>query len=192
MFEIGRAVFEDAVARASFCCDLERCKGACCCIAGGRGAPLEDDEVLEIEKAYPVVRRYLSAESIKAIETSGLVEGRPGDFATTCIRERECVFVVFENGIARCSFEKAYEAGALDWRKPISCHLFPLRVRSFGQEFVRYEEIPECDAARERGAAEGVPLWRFLKEPLIRKFGETWYERLIAHCKGKAERLSET
>jgi hypothetical protein len=186
MFEIGRAVIEDDVGRAPFCCDLEQCKGACCYIAGGRGAPLEDDEVLEIQKAYPIVRHSLSESSIKTIETSGLVDGVQGDFATTCVDLRECVFVVFEEGVARCSFELAYEQGLLDWRKPISCHLFPIRIRTFGQDFLRYEEIPECEPGRERGNKGNVSLREFLKEPLVRKYGQAWYDRFIAHCNGKA------
>src|SRR5512146_2114708 len=105
MIVIGEAVIDDTVGHVSFCCDLLVCKGACCCISGGRGAPLEDEEVLEIEKAYPIVKQYLSEKSIRTIETSGLVDGRPGDHATMCVDQQECVYVYFDNGIAKCSFE---------------------------------------------------------------------------------------
>jgi len=188
MFIIGEAVIDDAVGHASFCCDLGTCKGACCAIAGGRGAPLEDDEVLEIEKAYPIVKAYLSQNSLQTIESAGAYEGVPGDFATTCIDDRECVFVFHEEGIARCSFERAYMDGKIDWRKPLSCHLFPIRIRKFGQDFLRYEEIDECASGRTRGRTLEVKLSDFLREPLVRKYGEEWYEQFIASCRTKSEK----
>ena len=187
MFVIGEAVIDDAVGTASFCCDLKKCKGACCCIEGGRGAPLEDDEVLEIENAYPIVKQYLSEKSIRTIEVSGMYEGSAGNFATTCIDHRECVFVYFEDGIARCSFERSYEEGKIDWRKPISCHLFPIRIRKLGQDFVRYEQIEECQGGRVSGEVHNVKLSDFLKDPLIRKYGEAWYKKFLYRCKVQSE-----
>lgn len=182
MFVIGEAVIDDAVREAAFSCDLGKCKGACCCIAGGRGAPLEDDEVLEIQKAFPLVKQYLSPANLRTIERKGFVDGSLGDFATSCVDDRECVFAYFDGDIAKCSFERAYLEGATDWRKPISCHLFPIRVRKFGQEFLRYEEIDECAAARERGEKTQVKLSAFLQEPLTRKFGESWYTAFANFC----------
>ena len=187
MFAIGEVVVEDDVRDAPFCCDLKRCKGACCCIEGGRGAPLEDDEILEIEKAYPFAKQYLKKESIDIVEASGMYEGSPGSFATTCIDRRECAFVFFEDGIAQCSFERAYEAGKTDWRKPISCHLFPIRIRQFGKDFIRYEQIDECNAGREFGITHDVKLQDFLKEPLIRKYGELWYDTFLERCRSKKQ-----
>jgi hypothetical protein len=183
MFIVGEAVIDDDVAQASFCCDLTVCKGACCCLAGGRGAPLEDAEVIEIERAYPLVKRYLSEHHIRMIETEGLVEGRPGDFATVCISERECVFTCFQGGIAHCGFETAFIDGQTSWRKPLSCHLFPIRVRKFGREFVRYEQIEECHAGRARGQNEQIQLYDFLRTPLVRKYGDSWYESFHTLCK---------
>jgi len=185
MFIIDEVVVEDDVRDAQFCCDLKQCKGACCCIEGGRGAPLEDDEILEIEKAYPYAKQYLRQQSIDAIETSGMYEGSPGNFATTCIDRRECAFVYFDDGIARCSFERAHEEGKTDWRKPISCHLFPVRIRKFGPDFVRYEQIDECNGGREFGATHDVQLHNFLNEPLIRKYGEPWYNKFLSRCRSK-------
>ncbi len=188
MFIVGEAAVEDDVRSTSFCCDLQACKGACCCIAGGRGAPLENDEVLEVKKAYPFVRPYLSERSIRTIERTGLVEGTPGDYVTPCIDERECVFVFFENGIARCGFEKAFEDGKTDWRKPISCHLFPIRIRSFGQDLVWYDRIDECEGGRKRGEQEHVMLHAFLREALTRKYGAQWYETFVERCARDASR----
>ena len=181
MFVIGEAAIDDAVGGESFCCDLHACKGACCTLPGGRGAPLEDDEVLEIAKAYPAARQFLTERSQQAIDAAGLTDGRYGDFATPCIDQRECVFVFFEDGIAKCSFERAYERGLTDWRKPISCHLFPIRIRHFGRDFLRYEVIEECAPGRRHGELQEVKLHDFLKEPLVRRFGEEWYERFIEY-----------
>jgi hypothetical protein len=183
MFIVGEAVIDDDVARAPFCCDLAVCKGACCSLAGGRGAPLEDAEVIEIERAYPLVKRYLPEHHIHTIETEGLVEGRPGDFATVCISERECVFAYFEEDVAQCGFEKAFLDGHTGWRKPLSCHLFPIRVRKFGREFIRYEQIEECRAGRARGEKERIQLYDFLRTSLVRNYGESWYESFRALCK---------
>ncbi len=184
MFLVGSAMIDDGVKQAEFSCDLSVCRGACCCLAGARGAPLEDHEVAEIERAFPAVRPYLSERSIGAIRTGGLVEGTPGDYATQCVDNNECVFVSFDGGIATCAFERAYLGGNAHWRKPLSCHLFPIRIRRVGQDFLRYDEIPECHGARARGRAEHVPLYAFLRESLIRKYGEEWYQRFVDHCTG--------
>ena len=182
MIIVGEAVVDDNVGSASFCCDLPSCKGACCTLEGARGAPLEDSEVAEIERAFPFVRQYLPGPSLRTIESAGLVEGHRGDFATRCVGERECVFAYFEEGIARCSFERAYLEGLTHWRKPLSCHLFPIRVRHFGRDFVRYEQIDECSAGRERGEREQVRLYDFLKTPLARKYGDQWYQSFRERC----------
>lgn len=182
VFVVGNTVIERALREASFSCDLQVCRGACCCLAGWRGAPLADDEVREIELAYPVIRKYLPPRNIAAIESKGLVEGKPGDFATECIDEKECVFVYFEDGIAKCCFERAYLDGFLSWGKPLSCHLFPVRVRNAGQDYLHYDEIPECTGGRSRGKAEGVKLYVFLRDSLVRRFGQEWYEEFLDHC----------
>lgn len=182
MFVIGEAVVDNAVAHASFCCDLERCKGACCTLEGGRGAPLEDDELLEIKKAYPIVKRYLDDAHIRTIESKGLYEGSPGDYTTMCVENRACVFVSMEDGIARCSFEKAYLNGETDWRKPISCHLYPLRVRRRARDVLQYDVIDECAAGRRRGEQEQIPLAEFLREALTRKYGRAWYKQFKRIC----------
>jgi hypothetical protein len=179
MFIIGDVLVDRSVPSAHFHCDLESCKGACCSLEGGRGAPLEEHEVHEIEKAFAVVREYLSPDHLDTIERNGLYEGRPGDRATTCVNERACVFVYDDAGIARCSLERAFLEGRTSWRKPLSCHLFPIRIRRFGRDVLRYEQIEECASGRKRGKAEGIPLSAFLREPLVRKYGERWYGRLM-------------
>ena len=181
MVNLGKAMIEDAVMTERFACDLGRCKGACCTLPGGRGAPLDDSEVAELESAFPIVRKYLSDRNLAVIASQGMVEGSPGNYVTSCVDDKDCVFVLYEDGIARCSLEKAYLAGEISWRKPVSCHLFPIRV-SPGGSWVRYEQISECDPGVVRGRAEDVPLYDFLREPLTRKFGVAWYDEFRKEC----------
>jgi len=180
MFIVGNAILEDDLADARFACDLEGCRGACCCLEGGRGAPLADDEVTEIERAYPVVRDSLPAEHRAVLERVGLVDGGPGGFATTCVNDRACAFVYYDGEIARCAFERAYLDGRLSWRKPLSCHLFPIRVGRVFHDALRYEQISECMPGRVRGKRDGVRLTSFLREPLTRAYGTQWYAELQA------------
>jgi hypothetical protein len=182
MFVIGEITVEDAVADAHFSCDLLRCKGACCTLPGGRGAPLEDDEVLAVEEAVPHASKYLSAEHLEHIRMHGAVEGIPGSYATQCINDRDCVFVYYDEGIARCSIEKAYFAGAGAFRKPVSCHLFPVRATPGRAGRLRYERIPECDPGRQQGRNAKTLLHVFLKEALVRKFGAQWYAEFASVC----------
>jgi hypothetical protein len=183
MFVISEVVVDERIAHQHFACDVAKCKGACCTLPGGRGAPLEDDELNELERAFPVVRKYLSERHLRTIERSGLYEGRPGNFTTTCVDAEACAFVYYEDAIARCSLEKAFHEGEIHWRKPISCHLFPVRIAREGTSSVRYEEISECEPALVRGKVEQVPLYDFLKDALIRKFGGSWYEEFRKECR---------
>jgi hypothetical protein len=182
MLIVGTAVVETEIAEARFCCDLAVCKGGCCTIAGGRGAPVADAEVAEIEKAFPVVRPLLSDAALQVIARTGTVEGRPGDYVTPCVDDRECAYVYFDGGVAKCSFERAHLEGKIAFRKPISCHLFPIRVRSHGSDLLRYEQIEECEAARQRGEREDVPLPDFMRTALVRRFGEAWYDAFRSAC----------
>lgn len=186
MLEIQAVRIDDDIRSEHFCCDLEKCHGACCCIAGWRGAPLADDELDALRAAVPFAARFLSEENLAVLKRDGAFEGRPGDYATVCVDDKECVFVYFDRGgIARCAFERAYEEGLTSWRKPISCHLFPIRARNHGHEVLHYEQIPECQAGRARGRAENIPLYEFLRDPLKRKYGASWYEEFREACKGK-------
>jgi hypothetical protein len=182
MFTIGQAIIDESVRDARFACDLTTCKGACCCLPGARGAPLEDDEVLEIQKAYPAIRSMLPPASIATVETEGMVEGGPGDYATRCVGYGDCAYVYRDNGVAKCAFERAFIEGRTDWRKPISCHLFPIRIRPLEQDVIRYEQIPECQAGRTRGENENIPLVQFVREAILMKYGSDWYERLRNWC----------
>jgi hypothetical protein len=190
MMIIGEIPVDDAVASQRFSCDLARCKGACCTLEGGRGAPLLDEEKELAERAVPVVRKYLSPRSLNEIASRGAVEGARGSYGTTCIDDRDCVFVYYEGDVAKCSIEAAYNRGEFPWRKPVSCHLFPLRYAPGGSGLLRYEAIAECAPGREKGKADGTPLHEFLKDALVRRFGADWYGRLAEKLAGETARVA--
>jgi hypothetical protein len=187
MFAVDDILISDAVLDAPFTCHLGRCLGGCC-VHGDRGAPLEADERAELERALPVVARDLRPEALDAIERDGVwVEEEPGEYATTCVDGRECVFVVYEGKVAKCALQNAYRAGRLDFEKPISCHLFPIRVEEVGgAEVLNYEPSDLCTPAVARGRRHGVQLYDFLRAPLTRKYGPDWYESFRAACVERA------
>ena len=182
MVEIQQTVIDETIARMKFACNLSACKGACCTLAGGTGAPLLDIELEHIQHAFPIIKSSLPKEHLESIRQFGLYEGRPGSYTTMCYNNHACVFVFYEDGIARCAFEKAFGEGTLNWKKPISCHLFPIKVSHGTLKHLRYERIAECDAALERGEHESIFLSAFLKEPLIRAFGLEWYKEYQLTC----------
>ena len=182
MFVIGEAVIDEQIAHELFACDVLKCKGACCSLPGGRGAPLEESEVQELEQALPFAKKYLSERHLHVIDVRGMIEGAPGNRATVCVEDLDCVFVFYEQGIARCSLEKAYNNGETTWKKPLSCHLFPIRIRRGDQQYLHYEKISECTPAIDRGHAEGTPLYEFLEHSLKRKFGSAWYDEFHDEC----------
>jgi hypothetical protein len=184
MFEIQQAIVEDPIAGMKFACNTSACKGACCTLAGGTGAPLLDEELDQLKHSFPTIRSSLSQEHLKTIEYYGLYEGEPGSYTTMCFNNRACVFVIYEEGIARCAFEKAFREGKLKWKKPLSCHLFPLRVDRGIMKRLRYERIAECDPALELGEQEHLYLHDFLREPLERAFGSSWYKDFQQTCLG--------
>ncbi len=183
MFVIGEVVIEDTVARTQFRCDLARCKGACCTVEGGRGAPLLDHEIVELEAVLPYVRKYLNADHLKVIEQQGVFEGSPGDRVTTCFNHQACVFVMMNDGIARCAIEHAFFQGEVLWQKPLSCHLFPIRIRHFGGDILYFEEFSGCEAALLKGKKEGILLSDFTKDALVRAYGNQWYGKFCDVCK---------
>jgi hypothetical protein len=189
MFTILNALADDAIATTEFCCDLTACKGACCTMPGGRGAPLADGEVQAVNDSITVALPYLSPEKRAAIAALGAVEGEPGDYTTRCMDERDCVFVYYDGQIAKCAIERAFFEGRTEFRKPISCHLFPIRVNDlFGGPYLRYERISECAQALANGREKGVPLYRFLHDALVRAFGQEFYDTLVERIEKKPDR----
>lgn len=182
MIVIDNTVVSDDIADQYFVCNLQACKGACC-VEGDAGAPLEMDELPILDDIYETVKPYLSAEAIQTIEKDGLYEiDDEGDFCTTTINKRECVFAVYgENNILKCAIEQAHKDGKTDFQKPVSCHLYPIRItKTAVYDALNYSRWHICDAACSHGKSLKVPLYKFLKEPLIRKYGTQWYEKLVA------------
>ncbi len=177
MIVIQEIAVEDSAAGTPFACDLHACKGACCTMPGSKGAPLLDEELEHLHAFYPAVSHFLPAEHREVIARHGLANGLPGDQTTTVVNDRACVFVYYDDGIARCAFERGYLEGLIPWRKPLSCHLFPLRVNRGGEiEHIRLEQIPECRAAYQNGAVRGIPVSDFLRDALTRAYGPQWYD----------------
>ena len=180
MFQISNTLISEDILENDFVCNLSACKGTCC-VEGQSGAPLEVEETEILEDIYEKVRPYLRKEGIDAIEAQGrFVKGADGDWETPLVNNVECAYVAFdEKGIAKCGLEEAYNVGATDWKKPISCHLYPVRTRKY-TEFtaVNYHKWAICDPACSLGSALKVPIYKFVKEALIRKFGQIWYNEL--------------
>ena len=139
----------------------------------------EKDEIEIIEKIYPTVKKYLPEVAIDEIENNGFWEYKGEMYMTRSINNRDCVFVYYENDVAKCAIEKAFINGEIDFKKPVSCHLFPIRLADFGGPILKYESYNECKPAVKKGKKENITVAEFLKEPLIRKFGNEFYEELI-------------
>lgn len=182
MFKVFDCIVDERIAYIKFKCDLVSCKGACCTLPGGRGAPLDDSEVAEIQKAIPVITKYLTDRQLEDIRLNDGIEGFTGNFVTACVENKDCIFVYYEDSIAKCAFEIAYFNNEIQWRKPISCHLFPIRISDFGGDVIRYEKITECKPAIYKGKADSVPLFDFLQEALVRKYGQKWYNEFKTAC----------
>lgn len=180
MIQIGDTVISTDILTEKFVCNLDACKGECC-IEGDAGAPVETEEVAELEKVLPEVWDDLSAEAKAVIEKQGVVyTDQDGDLVTAIVNNKDCVFTCYdENGYCYCAIEKAFRAGKTEFYKPISCHLYPIRVGNYGvYTALNYHRWDVCKAAVILGRKENVPVYKFLKEPLIRKFGKEWYEML--------------
>lgn len=181
MIQIDDKLISEEIFSEEFVCNLTKCKGACC-VEGDVGAPLDKSETEILDRLYPKIKPYLTEDGIKSIEKQGTWTTDPmdGDFVTPMVEDRECVYVTYdERGITKCGIEKAYEDGAIDWQKPISCHLYPIRVTEYRTfSALNYHEWPICNDACILGKELQVPVYKFLKTPLIRKYGEDFYKTL--------------
>jgi len=180
MFQIGKTIVSEEILERDFVCNLSACKGACC-IDGEAGAPLEEAEADILEELYPKIKPFLRKEGIAAIEAQGTsIIGEDGELETPLINGADCAYVTFDKlGTALCGIEEAYNQGEITWKKPVSCHLYPIRVQDY-TEFaaVNYHHWHICDPACSLGKELQVPVYKFVKEALVRKFGEDWYEEL--------------
>ncbi len=181
MLVIDNTLITDEVLEKHFVCDLNACKGACC-VKGDYGAPLEDEELEQLDKVYNKVKPYMTPAGIEAVEKQGkylLYEKK--EWVTPLIKGKECAYTFFdEAGIAKCAIEKAYYEGKVKWKKPISCHLYPIRItkQKNGLEALNYDKWSICKAACKLGDSLKVPVYKFLKDSLTRKYGKEWYKQL--------------
>ena len=200
IMEVGGILISSEILTECFCCDYEKCHGICC-VEGSDGAPVTIDEIAAMEEALDMVWGDLSASAQSVIDKQGVAyTDRDGDLVTSIVRGRECVFARSltpdpspksegsQEPCWLCMLERAYRNGQTTFCKPISCSLYPIREKNFGNGLIglNYHRWTVCKAAVEKGKALGLPVYRFLKEPLIRRFGEAWYEELCA----VAEQLS--
>jgi len=183
MILLENTLVSEDVLDQNFICNLTACKGACC-VEGDFGAPITEEEIAIIKKNLDSILPFLQKESIDEITKRGIWEKDiDGDLVTTCLPTGECNFSIRDkqDGILKCGIENAFLNGKSDIKKPLSCHLYPLRISKVGDyEAVNYHKWDICKPACELGKKEGVAVYKFLKEPLIRKFGEDWYKELDA------------
>lgn len=180
MIQIDDIIVSFDVIEKNFCCDTARCLGQCC-IEGDAGAPLEEDEVQILQEILPIIWDDLSKKAKKVIQKQGVSyideENEP---VTSIVDGGECVFTYFdEKGICKCAIEKACKEGKIDFYKPISCHLYPIRLAKYNSfTAVNYHTWSVCKSACDLGNEKRLPVYQFLKEPLVRKFGKEWFEKL--------------
>ena len=182
ILQVGSVLLSSDILTCCFCCDLEACRGACC-IEGESGAPLLPDEVEKLEQVLPQAEPLLSEPARRLIARQGVsYTDADGDLVTSIVNGKDCVFTCYdEKGCCYCAIEKAYREGKTDFYKPVSCHLYPIRIGDYGPyKAVNYNRWDVCKAAVLLGKKENLPVYQFLKESLIRKFGEEWYKELEA------------
>lgn len=185
MFQIQNTLVTLDIVERFFCCDLEKCLGACC-IEGDAGAPVTEAEVGEINRVLPEIERDMLPRAIDEVRDNGVAYRDPeGELVTTLLDGRNCAFSCYgPGGVCLCAIEKARREGRIDgFLKPISCSLYPLRVTEY-KDFtaINYHRWEICRSAEQLGRRKGIRLYQFLKEPLIRRFGAEWYDELCANC----------
>lgn len=182
MIAIDDILISDQIVEEQFVCDLSKCKGGCC-VDGDAGAPLEKDELLQLNEIYEEVLPYVSAECRTKLKKERYVYDKEFGWVTPTISNGMCAYAMIDKkGIVKCGIEQAYNDGKVDWKKPVSCHLFPIRIKkSKNAELLNYEPREDlCSAACALGKSLKVPVYQFLKEAIIRKYGEEFYNALDA------------
>lgn len=189
MVEIQNTLVSLDLFREKFCCDINACGGACC-IEGDAGAPVKEEEIAELETAAEAVMDELSAAAQEVIKAQGVVYiDRDGDFVTSIVDGKDCVFTCRnEHGHCLCALERVYRAGRIPFKKPVSCSLYPVRLSTVGgMTAVNYHRWEVCRPAVELGCKLDIPVYKFLKEPLIQTFGKEWWDE----CDIVAEELKK-
>lgn len=180
MIALENTIISDDLRDIFFCCDMEKCKGACC-VEGDAGAPLEEKEISFLEDYIDAIKPYMMEAGIAEVKQIGVFDyDAEGKYVTTLVKGRECAFVYFEEGIARCAIEKGFQEKKIPFPKPVSCQLYPIRITSvYEGDALNYHKWPICQKALIKGHNEKTPLYQFLEGALIRKYGRTWYNKLV-------------
>ncbi len=179
MFQLGKTIVSEEIIENDFMCNLSACKGACC-VDGEAGAPLEEEELQILMDIYPKIKPLLTKKGIEAIEDQGLFITHEGEYETPLIDGKDCAYITFDDkNVALCGIEEVYNQGEITFKKPVSCHLYPIRVQDYSEfAAVNYHKWSICDDACSLGKELQIPIYKFVKEALIRKFGEDWYAEL--------------
>lgn len=180
MFQLDKTIISEEILEKEFVCNLSACKGACC-VDGDAGAPLEKEELEVLNDIFPILKKYLRKEGLQAIADQGTYTTNEfGEHETTLINGKDCAYVIYdEHKVALCGIEEAYNQGEISFKKPISCHLYPIRIKQYSAfAAVNYDRWEICDDACSLGKELKVPVYKFVKQALIRKFGEKWFEDL--------------
>lgn len=179
MIQINDKIISSDIFFENFACNLAICHGICC-VDGDSGAPLENKEIKIIEEIFDKIKKYLPTKNLQEIQKKGLFEiDSDGDCVTPCINNNECVYLLKENNIHLCAFEKAFRKNEINFIKPISCHLYPIKLTEY-KDFtaVNYQKRKICKSGQILGKSKNIKIFEFLEEPLIRKFGNDWYKQL--------------
>ncbi len=180
MFQLDKTIVSEEVLEKEFVCNLNACRGACC-VNGDAGAPLEKEELETLQEILPILKSYLRKEGLQAIEEQGTYTTNEfGEHETTLIDGADCAYVIYDDkNVALCGIEEAYNQGEISFKKPVSCHLYPIRIKQYSEfAAVNYDKWEICDDACSLGKELRVPVYKFVKQALVRKFGEDWYAEL--------------
>jgi hypothetical protein len=179
MIQIGRILVSVDILNEKFKCDVTKCKGACC-VHGDSGAPLEEKEIDILQEILPKVKPYLREEGLRAINDQGVfIIDQENEYVTPLIDNKECAYAIYKNGIAKCAIELAFTDKKIDFQKPLSCCLYPLRIKRYNNfDSVKYDRWKICEPARELGNELNIPVFVFVKDALIQKYGKEWYSQL--------------
>ena len=179
MLSIDHVLISDAVLNEYFACDFSACKGLCC-VEGDAGAPLEEEEISILEDCFDSIKPYMLQAGIQAVEQNGVFDyDADGNLVTPLINDKECVFVYFDENASKCAVERAFLEGKIDFQKPISCHLYPIRIKKFDYyERLDYHQWEVCEAARRQGKNLKITVFDYLEEPLTRRYGKAWIKKV--------------
>ncbi len=181
LIKIDDVLVNKEIIERNFTCDLNKCKGACCTMESDYGAPLLEEEIAEITAVLPAVKKILSQEQIDEIDKNGFHFKIDGELMVKAIDNKECIFAYYDGDVAKCAIERAYYNGESKFIKPLSCHLFPIRINQFGGDVLKYEIYHECFGAVALGAITEIPVFEFCEGGLKRKYGNDWYDKLKTH-----------